>query len=350
MLLLSSCTAVVKTGGSNNQNPPNVDDSYTKVRNNNSPSIGDITEITVAGTDFNVAYVPSGLDFPTGLDDSGIDTIDKAYQIGVTEVTFELYTAVRKLAIAGDYIIQDVGQNGAAYDSGGIELSAPAEEGHPVSKVNFYSAIVWLNALSDLAKKEPVYYCDESILKSSAAATACGDNVIEADTDGFRLPIVKELIFAARYIGPALPPSIKGTPLESSAIKINDIYFTPGLYASGATDYAAIFPSRDLNPDLEPTREVAVFWDTSASLWGTAIVGSKKANALSLYDISGNVSEWSFDILPDGGGPGITCRRSFGGNSRARAFATVVGLVGGDVPTSAGSGQGFRLARTVPLI
>ena len=51
-------------------------------------SPGDKTTYTADGVSFTLVYVPGGITFPTGIDDSGSDTVSGAYWIGETEVTY----------------------------------------------------------------------------------------------------------------------------------------------------------------------------------------------------------------------------------------------------------------------
>ena len=54
-------------------------------------SAGDTTTYTFEGVSFVMAYVPGGLTFPTGTNDDGTATVEDAYWIGETEVTYELW-------------------------------------------------------------------------------------------------------------------------------------------------------------------------------------------------------------------------------------------------------------------
>lgn len=57
-------------------------------------SAGDTENYTAGGVSFLMAYVPGGLTFPTGVNDDGSATVDNAYRIGETEVTYELWDTV----------------------------------------------------------------------------------------------------------------------------------------------------------------------------------------------------------------------------------------------------------------
>jgi formylglycine-generating enzyme required for sulfatase activity len=82
--------------------------------------------------------------------------------------------------------------------------------------------------------------------------------------NGYRLPTEGEYQYAASYI--------------------NGSSWTPYNYASGATAAYTDEAATDL-----------VGWDGTNSGGATHVVGGLAANALGIYDMSGNVLEWCFD-------------------------------------------------------
>ena len=72
----------------------------------------------------------------------------------------------------------------------------------------------------------------------------------------------------------------------------------------------------------------------------TQVVGTKAANELGTYDMSGNVFEWCFDDF-DGSGAARVIR---GGSGFNYAGYCAVGNRYIEVPTSCPSNLGFRLA------
>ena len=310
---------------------------------------GDSVNYTTGSVSFTMVYVPGGLTFPTGTGDSGTATVTNAYQIGQTEVTYELWNAVHTWATdaargANQYTFAHAGVQG---DSGG------GTNQHPVTTVNWRDSMVWMNALTEYHNAQNgtsltcVYYSDANYVTPIRTATdsttttegtpGTQDNpyiksgstgntdMANSTATGFRLLTSNEWELAARYINDANS--------DGDIQDANEYY--PGSYASGATaDYT----------DFNATNAVAWFGNSMISGTGnttsTQPVSQKVANALGLYDMSGNVYEWTFDIISGSN------RVSRGGSWYGFAFLTRVGLVYYFNPFSEFIYIGFRFART----
>jgi formylglycine-generating enzyme required for sulfatase activity len=185
--------------------------------------------------------------------------------------------------------------------------------------------MVWTNAATEWynAKKGtsyiPVYTDGGDIIRDSrdTNATAC-DNALAGSGNGFRLLASNEWELAARY--------------KSDANNDGDISdageYYPGNYASGATaDYT----------DATATGLVAWYIDNSGGT--THDVKTKAANALGLYDMSGNVWEWCFDLS----GSNRVLR---GGDWVAGGDYVQLGIVVDISPTYKENQTGLRLGRT----
>jgi formylglycine-generating enzyme required for sulfatase activity len=187
---------------------------------------GTVTNYTAGTVAFDTVYVPGGITFPTGTDDSGSATVTNAYEIGETEVTYELWSAVYTWAISNGYAFANAGTMG---DGTGDTNQ------HPVTTVNWRDSMVWMNALTEYYNDQNgtsltcVYTYSSTIIRDSrdANATACDGAVASTTADGFRLLTSNEYELAARYIDDA----------NSNNILDAGEYY-PGNYASGATaDY-----------------------------------------------------------------------------------------------------------------
>ncbi len=244
-------------------------------------TVGERVSHDAGGVVFHLRIAPAAT-FPTGWDDTATGTVDTPFLIGETEVTYELWYTVRTWAEdpANGYVFLSPGQEG----SHGVPGASPtAGRYEPVTNVSWRDVIVWLNALSEYSGFTPVYWYQNEIVRDAEEPELIDwDAIVREQTDGFRLPSNLEWSLAARYIGSDLPAE---EPLRSSAILRDTIYWTPGQFASGAVDNYLNEPA---------TLEAA--WMGNNSGGSTQPVGQKPADGtgLGLYDMSGNVWEWTF--------------------------------------------------------
>jgi sulfatase modifying factor 1 len=310
-------TAVGLDGGSATITAITEDGDFTA---NCTVTINPAPVYTADGVSFDMAYV-SGKTFPIGANDPISATVTSPYWIGETEVTYELWSTVHTWATANGYYFANAGTEG--------DGSGDTDQ-HPVTTINWRDAMVWCNAATEWynAKSGTSYTCvytyddggGPEVIKDSRDSndTACDGAVAGSSATGFRLLSSNEWELAARW----------RSDDTNTVTGYSNPWFTQGDSASGAT--------ADYN---NSTATEAVAWYNINSGSSTHIVKTKTANSLGLYDLSGNVSEWCFDLLG-------TTRVNRGGKWNDNASNLQIGSEGGTSPYHESSYCGFRLARS----
>ncbi len=219
--------------------------------------------------------------------------LTRAYAIGTTEVTQGLWARV-------------MGENPAAFSACG--------DACPVERVNWCDAVVFANELSLREGLTPAYTLPPEFvrgLEQTRCNALAGEVRWDARATGYRLPTEAEWEVAARA-GSDEP------------------------YAGGQLD--------------------AVGWYEGNSGGTPHPVGQKQANAWGLYDMSGNVWEWAWDVAAEGfvgatdptGAASGPMRVYRGGCWLHGAEPARVAFRGGRFPGVHNQCVGLRLARTVP--
>ncbi|GMU69561.1 MAG: hypothetical protein AMXMBFR37_18930 [Steroidobacteraceae bacterium] len=230
-------------------------------------------------------------------------TLTRPWWIGETEVTNGQFRRFRPDHASG-YV-----------DKGSVDLDA-----QPVVRVSWDDAVEFCNWLSGQEGLPPAYEKKDGkwVLKTPVA-------------NGFRLPTEAEWEYAARYAAPGVVQRYSW----GDALPI----------APASGNYGGIEAQGTMNPVLESYRD---------DYPSVAPVGKFGANALGLYDMAGNVSEWVHDYyasLPASGpqtdpfGPPQGTRHAIRGSNWRTATVADLRLAWRDDAEDPGQTIGFRIAR-----
>ena len=270
---------------------------------------------------FRMITVPvgNGLSFFTGQNDDGEAMVDATYDIAETELTYAVYQRVHAWATDSGRGANAYSINAGRQGNDNTVCTTPDPDEvtrtpqHPVTCINWYDSVKFANALSEYctaAGITPVYLNGIAVMRSGTTAPT-----LDSVANGFRLLSDNEWALAARY---------RDDINNDGDIKDSNEFY-PGSVPSGA----------DASTDAAVNM---VAWYLNNSDFHTHPVAQKNANALGLYDMSGNQSEWLFDFVSS------TRRRVRGSNWSESATSSRLSR-GFGATASILFGYGTRLAR-----
>jgi formylglycine-generating enzyme required for sulfatase activity len=238
----------------------------------------------------------------------------KTFYIARSEVTWLEWKKVRGWASDNGYDIGNVG--------------AGSGNDHPARDVSWYDCVKWCNARSEMAGLEPVYEVKGSVYRSGEYGRG-GSSIVtqRVRASGYRLPSEAEWEWAARG-------GIKSRGYEYSGEILNWVAWWRGNSKGAAEDLGSRvmkkFPDKFKSWTSEQKQKLVGC--------GTWPVGQKGSNELNLRDMSGNVSEWCWDLAG-------SARRIRGGSWCSVSTYCTVSYRGAQTPDLRDPNNGLRLAR-----
>ncbi len=211
-------------------------------------------------TAISMVAIPAG----TFYDGVSYMTISTSFNLSENPITQAQYEAI-------------MGTNPSAGGSG---------SSNPVDSVSWYDALVFCNTLSIAEGLTPVYSINGSTNPSSwgtvpTSADMTWDEVtMAAGANGYRLPTSSEWLWAA--MGGLNDGLTSDIVANSSYNKVNQSGYLKGYAGSTEADGG----QADIADHC---------WETDNSGGTTQAVGQKKPNEFGLYDMCGDVSQWTWD-------------------------------------------------------
>ncbi len=201
----------------------------------------------------------------------------------------------------------------------------------PVEQVSWFDAVAWLNATSAAEGRTACYATSGCTGTPGAGDYLCARVRSVPRCDGFRLPSRAEWAYAARAGATGALPT--------GALTVRGRYDAPAL------DPLAWYGGNSGTDDPAGAPCPGAGAAQPAPRCGPHAVGRKAPNAWGLYDVLGNVAEWT-ETGTGGGASGVRWYR--GGSWRSPAVQVRLAAVAQAAPTLRDAAVGFRPVRSLP--